>query len=169
MEQGLVKIGKLTRLHGVRGALLLHLDSGPGPDTEKLTSVFVEINGTPTPFFIAELKPVGKNLAITFDSVGSTQEAQRLAGREAWIERKFLRKQKQAADLTGYTLVDARRGEVGVVKEMLDMPGQRLLALEVQGREVLLPFNDDLVQKTDAKKKIIYYSAPEGLIDVFLD
>lgn len=168
MVQGLVKIGKLTRLHGIKGAVLLHLDAGQAPDTGKLRTLFVDINGTPTPFFISEIKSAGKNLVMSFDSVNSTDEAQKLTGKAAFIEKKYLVKTKKQDDLSGYTLIDEQKGEVGVVKEILDMPGQRMLSLEVAGKEVLLPFNEDLVARTDHKNKTIYYTAPEGLIDIFL-
>lgn len=165
---GLVKIGKLTRLHGIKGALLLHLDSGPGPDVERLKTLFLDINGTPTPFFLSEIKAVGKNLAVSFDTVSAAAEAQKLAGKEVWIEAAFLRKEKKRADLSGYLLVDDERGEIGTVIEMIDSPGQRLLSVKAGEKEVLLPFNEDLVRQTDHKKKIVYYSAPAGLIDIFL-
>lgn len=169
MEQGLVKIGKLTRLHGIRGALLLHPDSGPGPDLQRVKTFFVEINGTPTPFFIAGIKHVGKNLAVTFDSVATAEAAQKLAGKAVFMEAKFLNKAQKEAGLAGYRLVDEVRGEIGLVNELVEMPGQRLLSVQAGGKEVLLPFNDDLVTRTDRRNKVIYYSAPEGLIDLFLD
>lgn len=163
-----MKIGKLTRLHGIKGALLLHLDSGPGPDVARMKTLFLEINGTPTPFFLSEIKNVGKNLAVSFDTVNGTTEAQKLAGKEVWIEAGYLRKEKKGADLSGYLLVDDEKGEIGTVIEIIDSPGQRLLSVKAGTREVLLPYNEDFVRQTDHKKKIVYYSAPAGLIDIFL-
>ena len=85
MERGLVKIGKLTRLHGIKGALLLHTDGAAYPDIQKARTFFVEINGVPTPFFVSEIKILGKNLVLAFDTVKTTGEAQKLVGKEAWL------------------------------------------------------------------------------------
>lgn len=169
MVQDLVKIGKLTRLHGIKGGLVLHLDSGPGPDTRKAKAFFIEINGVPTPFFASEIKQSGKNLILSFDSVKDTAEAQKLAGKEVWLEKKNLQKEKKQVDHTGYRLIDSVKGDLGIISEIIEMPGQRMFSLNVNGKEVLLPFNEALISKTDVTSKTIYYSAPDGLIDIYLD
>jgi len=169
MAQGLVKIGKLTRLHGIKGSLILNLDTGRGPDTKKIKAFFIEINGVPTPFFVSGIKSSGKNLIVSFDSVNSPEAAQKLAGKEVWAEEKFLLKEKKQADYTGYRLEDAQKGYLGIIHEIIEMPGQRMFALEVGKKEVLLPFNEELIERTDAKTRTVFYKAPEGLIDIYLD
>jgi len=169
MVPELVKIGKLTRLHGIKGALVLILDSGPGPDTRKAKSFLVNINGVPTPFFVSEIKQSGTNLILSFDSVTDTEAAKKLVGKEVLLDSRFLKKEKKTvADLSGYRLVDAHQGDLGLIREIVELPGQRLFALEINGKEVLLPINDELVERTDAKSKTIFYRAPEGLIDIYL-
>jgi 16S rRNA processing protein RimM len=170
MVPELVKIGKLTRLHGIKGAVVLILDSGPGPDTRKAKSFLVNINGVPTPFFVSEIKMAGNNLILSFDTVTDTEAAKKLLGREVLLDSRFLKKEKkQAADLSGYRLVDAHKGDLGLIKEVVELPGQRLFALEINGKEVLLPVNDELIEKTDAKSRTVFYRAPEGLIDIYLE
>ncbi len=168
MVQDLVKIGKLTRLHGIKGSLILNLDSGPGPDTKKVKTVFLDINGVHTPFFVSEIKASAKNLVLTFDSVSSPEDAQKLAGKEVWLEKKNLVKEKKQADYTGYRLIDANKGDLGIILEIMEMPGQRMFALRVNDKEVLLPFTDEFIEKADAKSKTVFYCAPEGLIDIYL-
>ena len=168
MVQDLVKIGKLTRLHGIKGSLILNPDSGPGPDIKKMKAVFLEINGVQTPFFITEIKILGKNLILGFDSVSNPEAAKKLAGRDVWIEKKFLQKEKKRADYTGYKLTDAVKGEMGIIHQIIEMPGQRMFVLQVNGKEVLLPFNEELIEKADTKAQTVYYRAPEGLIDIYL-
>ena len=159
MERGLVKIGKLTRLHGIKGALLLHTDGAAYPDIQKARTFFVEINGVPTPFFVSEIKILGKNLVLAFDTVKTTGEAQKLVGKEAWLEPRFILKEKKQEDLTGYRVVDAEKGDLGTIKEIIEMPGQRMFALEVGGKEVLLPFNEDLIEKKDVKAKMAMFDS----------
>ena len=168
MVQDLVKIGKLTRLHGIKGAVLMHTDSGPGPDRKRVKVIFLKINGEPTPFFVSEIKKSGKNLIMSFDTIKTTEDATKLTGKEVWLEPKFLLKQKAAIDFTGYRLMDANKGDLGLIQEIIDMPGQRMFALRVNNTEVLLPFNHELIEKTDHKTKTVFYRAPDGLIDIYL-
>jgi len=168
MEQGLVKIGKLTRLHGIKGALLLNTEGDGYPDHRRARTFFIEINGIPTPFFVSEIKILGKNLILAFDTVKTTSEGHKLIGKEVWLEPRFIRKEKKQVDLSGYRVIDAMKGDLGVIREVIEMPGQRMLALEVGGKEVLLPFNEDLIEKKDVKSKTIFYKAPEGLLDIYL-
>lgn len=169
MVQGLVRVGKLTRPHGIKGAVLLSLGAQNRPDTSKTKVFFIEINGVPTPFFASEIKIMGKNLALVFDDCKTIEQAQKLCGSDVWVEQKDLVKEKKQKDFTGYNLVDAVKGELGKIIEIVDMPGQRMFSLEVNKKEVLLPFNEELIEKTDNKTKTIYYRAPEGLIDIYLE
>jgi 16S rRNA processing protein RimM len=168
MLKGLVRIGKLTRPHGIKGAVLLSLGSAGRPDTSKAKVFFVEINGVQTPFFVTEIKMLGKNLALQFDNLKTIEQAQKVCGANVWLEEKNLLKEKKQKDFAGYRLIDAVKGDLGEILEVVEMPGQRMFSLEVKNKEVLLPFNEELIEKTDNKNKTIYYHAPEGLIDIYL-
>ena len=169
MVQGLVKVGKLTRAHGIKGAELLYLDGEGRPDPRKTKVFFLEINGVHTPFFAEEIKLMGKNLVLLFDTVNTMAGAQGLCGKEVWVEQKNLVKEKKLKDLTGYQLVDAHKGNLGTIQQILEMPGQRMFSLQVNNKEVLLPFNEELIEKTDTRKRIIFYKAPDGLLDIYLE
>jgi len=54
MVPDLIKIGKLTRLHGIKGAMILLRDVGPEPDPKKTKAFFIEINGSATRFSMSE-------------------------------------------------------------------------------------------------------------------
>lgn len=168
MVQDLVKIGKLTRPHGIKGAMILFLDNGPGPDLKKSKTFFIEINGVPTPFFTTSIKFSGKNLILSFDSVNNPEEARKILGKEVWLEKKNQLVEEKQVDYTGYRLIDSVKGDLGIIHEVIDMPGQKVFSLVVNEKEVLLPFNHELIDKTDVKAKIVHYSAPEGLIDIYL-
>ncbi|MGZ3866208.1 MAG: ribosome maturation factor RimM, partial [Bacteroidia bacterium] len=120
-------------------------------------------------FFISEIKTAGKNLVLTFDSVSTMEAAQKLLNCTALIEEKNIQKQEAVKDLSGYTLNDKEKGDLGKITEVVELPGQKLFSLLISEKEVLLPFIPDLVLKIDHRSKIIYYNAPEGLIDMYTD
>lgn len=55
---------------------------------------------------------------------------------------------------------------VGRVTELVDVPGGNLLAVDVGGREVLVPFRRPIVQRIDRAARRIEVEAPEGLLDL---
>ena len=163
----LIKIGKLTRLHGIKGSVVLHIAGEHSPDVKKVKQFFIEINQTPTPFFVTEIKASGKNLILTFDSVNTIEAAQRIINCGVWLEEKSIKKQAAVKDLSGYILNDKTKGNLGDINEVIDMPGQRMFSITIKEQEVLLPFTEDLIIKIDHKAKTVFYEAPEGLIDMY--
>lgn len=168
MVPDLVKIGKLTRLHGIKGAMILHVGTGEPPLFKKAGAFFVGINGVPTPFFPQFVKQSGKHLILHFDSVNDMESANKLLNLEVFVEKKALMKQKKETDVKGYELIDKQKGKLGIVNEIIEMPGQKMLSVLVGSNEVLLPYAAELIEKIDAKTKTIYYNAPDNLIDIYL-
>lgn len=166
--KGFIKVGKLTRLHGIKGAVVLHIPGDHILDTRKTKSFMIEINGVLTPFFVKEIKLSGKNFILSFDSISTIEAAQRLLNAPVWLDEKSLKKQIAAKDLSGYVLNDKEKGNLGQITEVIEMPGQKLFAITINDNEVLLPFTEELVIKIDHKTRTVFYVSPEGLIDMYL-
>jgi len=47
----------------------------------------------------------------------------------------------------------------------VQLPGQDLLAVDHNGREILIPFVLEIVPEIDVENKIITITPPEGLLD----
>jgi 16S rRNA processing protein RimM len=163
----LIKIGRLSKPHGIKGSVVLQLQGTEVPDIKKTKSFFIEINQIPTPFFVTEIKFSGKSMVLTFDSVTSMEAAQKLMNSAVWIDEKNLQKQAPVQNLTGYMLNDKEKGNLGPIIEVVDMPGQKMFSVSIKEQEILLPFTEDLIVKIDHKAKTVFYEAPEGLIDIY--
>ena len=46
---------------------------------------------------------------------------------------------------------------------------QDLVSLQYNGKEVILPIVPEFIEKIDEAAKLIYYKAPEGLIEIYLE
>jgi len=164
----LIKIGKLSKLHGIKGSVVLQMLAPYQLEVKKIRNFFIEINQTPTPFFVTEIKLSGKNLILNFDSIKTLEAAQKIIGYDVLVAEENIIKQKAVKDLTGYKLIDKNRGDLGLILEVVDIPGQRMFSLSVGGKEVLLPFVEDFVVKIEHKTKTVQYHAPDGLIDIYI-
>ena len=68
-------------------------------------------------------------------------------------------------EVPGATVV--AEGEVlGVVSRMLEGAGGKLLAIDVNGREVLVPFREPIVTKIDRNARRIEIDPPPGLLEL---
>jgi len=163
----LIKLGKLTRVHGLKGALIVNGDNLGAVEIKKTGFLFIEMNNVPTPFFITDVKYIGKNLVLCFDGVKTIEEAKNLIGKELWGDAKNISVKKNDTNkLEGYDLMDENKGNVGKVNELIVLPKQQFLSVNVNDNEVLLPYTDAFVKKIDHKTKTVYYCAPEGLFDI---
>ena len=163
----LIKIGKLTRVHGLKGALVVSGDNLQRIEIKKNGFLFIEINHIPTPFFVSESKFIGKNLVLGFDGIKTIEEAKQLIGKELWADEKnIVVKKTNDTNLQGYDLIDEIKGNVGKVNELITLPKQQFLSVQINNEETLLPYTDAFVKNIDHKTKTVYYCAPDGLFDI---
>jgi 16S rRNA processing protein RimM len=163
----LIKIGKLTRVHGLKGALVVSGDNLQGIEIKKSGFLFIEINNIPTPFFVSDSRYIGKNLVLGFDGIKTIEEAKLLIGKELWADEKNISiKKTTTTSLEGYDLIDDIKGNVGKINELIVLPKQQFLSVQINNEEALLPYTDAFVRKIDHKTKTVYYCAPDGLFDI---
>ena len=67
----------------------------------------------------------------------------------------------------GWTVLDAKAGEVGAISDIIENPGQDLLEVEKpDGSTVLVPVVDEIVLDVDADARIVRVGLPAGLLDL---
>ena len=163
----LIKIGKLMRVHGLKGALVLSGDKLENIEIKKNGFLFVEINNSSTPFFVTEVKMAGKNMVLTFDGIQTIDKAKTLIGKEVYGDDKNISvKESNHVNLQGYDLIDELKGNLGKINELISMPKQQFLSVQINNEEVLVPYTNAFVKKVDHKIKTVYYCAPDGLFDI---
>jgi 16S rRNA processing protein RimM len=173
-QDELFQLGKIVRTFGTKGEVIFQIDNEILSRIKKLESVYLKINENLIPFFIELLQPKAKGQALVkFMDVDGTDEASLLAGCDVFIPIAQMPKHKGtqifSVEIEGYTVIDAIRGETGTVRIVLEMPKQALLAIDFNGKEILVPIVDEIVKKIDRKTRTIHIEAPEGLIELYLE
>lgn len=172
MSRELTLFGKIIRTHGNSGALVIKQDSFSKAKLKNPEPVFVDIQPTPVPFFIEKLLTQNNDLlTIKFEFINTPEQAARYCGLSVLIERKksAASKEFQPDSIIGYSVTDEEHGDIGTISGLLEMPQQILLQIDNNGREILIPVNDDFIKKIDQKNKKIEISAPAGLINLYLE
>jgi len=173
-QDELFQLGKIVRTFGTKGEVIFQIDAEIFARIKKLESVYLKINENLVPFFIELIQPKAKGqVMVKFMDVDNSEEASLLNGCDVFIPIGMLPKQKgtqlYSIEIEGYTVIDASHGECGTVRTVLEMPQQSLLAIDFNGKEILVPIVDEIVKKIDRKTKTIHIEAPEGLIELYLE
>lgn len=166
-------LGKIVRKYSFKGEVLIKLDTDEPELYTEMESVFVDYNNNLIPFFI-EKSGLHKStlLRVQFEDVNSEEKADEIIGLEVYLPLDFLPEldddQFYYHEIIGFTAEDITFGKIGIVKSVNDSAAQALFEIERDGKQILIPVNDDFIKKVDKKNKILLLNTPEGLIDLYL-
>jgi 16S rRNA processing protein RimM len=166
-------LGSIAKLHGYKGEVSLFMDVTNPQEYADLDFLLLDVNGTLTPFFIEQKKFKNKGMvALKFQGIDNEDEAKKLVKKKAYLPISKLKELDEDRfydhEVVGYQVEDAFKGNIGVIQQVIDLPSNPLLQVDYNGKEILIPIFDGLVQKVNRKKKILSITAPEGLIDLYL-
>ena len=166
-------LGIITKIHGNNGDVTAYLDVDNPLEYEYLDVVFLNINNSPVPFFISNIRILNNKAVITFEDIDDTEKASKLIKKEMYLPLSTLPEltgnKFYYHEVEGFKVIDEKFGELGVLKEILDYPNQAVMQIFYNDKEVLVPVNDDIILNVDRKNKIITIKAPDGLIDIYLE
>lgn len=168
-----IKIGKVIKSHNLQGEVVIASDNDL---LEQYADepVFVQLDGGPVPFFIADEGLAVRNsnsYIVKFDFVDDQKQAEHLVGCDVMLEKSVL----DESDISGegepgwadFAIFDERTGETGRVTDIADYSGNVVLSVEISGKEILLPFSDAYVRQVDPEHKKITAWIPQDIVDLY--
>jgi 16S rRNA processing protein RimM len=165
-------IGKLVSVHGLDGELLLKHELGKKTSLKGLQAIFIEEKKNSfIPWFIESSKIKSENeVYLKLEGVNNREAAQKLTQKQVWVtetdQKKFTAKSAPAS-LLGYSIINDQK-PLGQILEVIEQPHQLLCRLTINKKEVLIPLHEQTIASINHKKREIYVSLPEGLLDVYL-
>lgn len=164
-------IGKLVATHGVKGELLLQHKLGKRTALKGLEVIFIEVmKEEMLPYFIKSTKIKDNDaLYLKLDTVDTREAAQKLAQKEVWLPAEDFHKFASASTpftLLGFHLINEGE-DIGEVLEVIEHPHQLLLRINLNNKEALIPVHSETLQKIDKKKKQVFLTLPDGLLDLY--
>ncbi|WP_420616099.1 ribosome maturation factor RimM [Candidatus Palauibacter sp.] len=191
MSDAPVIVARIARPHGIRGGLLLEAetdhaealfragrrfdlieagaDTWPAADARADTGAPADGAPRPRALTLETARPHGRRWLVEVREVADRTAAEKLRGARLGVPREELPDLSDGGyllhDLIGMSVCEADM-TIGVIREVYDQPGAPLLALEVGGRERLIPFEADLVVELDFEAGEIHMKLPAGLLDI---
>ena len=165
--------GKITKTHGLKGEITVKLDVANPEDFKDLRYLLIEDRGNLIPYFIENQKINGDKMIVRLQDVKKVEQAVAFMGKAVFLPNEFMPELEDDdfyyKEIVGFKMIDALKGEIGEVSDVLEYPTQAVIQVMKDGKEILIPIHDDIIQKVDKKAKILTVKAPEGLIDMYLN
>ena len=165
--------GKITKTHGLKGEITIKLDVANPGDFSALKYVLVEEKGNLIPYFIENQKINGDKMFVQLQDVKKVEQAAAFLGKAVFLPNELMPELDEDEfyykEIVGFKLVDVAKGEIGKISDVLEYPTQAVIQVMKEGKEILIPIHDDIIEKVDKKAKTLTVNTPEGLIDMYLN
>lgn len=171
---GYYELGYVLRTHGVKGDVIILLDTDAPDRYRKLKSVFLEQHGSLEEFEVSTvvIQPDEKSARLHLKGIEDMTPAEALLKRRVFIPLTFLPplrgKEFYFHEIIGYTVVDKTAGELGPLLTVYDLLQHPVGEVERESKKIMFPLIDEFIETINRKEKKIYISLPDGLIDVYL-
>jgi 16S rRNA processing protein RimM len=172
-EKHYIKVGKLNRAFGLKGHLRFFIEPEMESRLKKISVFFIQNKNGQLPYFVDEFdQGESGHGMVHFEDVKDKTMADGLVGRILFVEETTLKKLKPAtrlSDYIGFMIHDEHTGNLGLLDDIIQLPQHEIGQFIFEGKEILFPFNKEVVKKIDKRKKILFVDLPEGIIDVYLN
>lgn len=169
----LVIVGQVGRAHGIRGQVAV-IPRTDDPDVRFVVgAVLATESPARGPLTVTEARNHSGRLLLSFEGIEDRTAAEGLRGTMLLVPRGTRPALQDPddfydSDLIGLRAVDPAGAVLGVVSDVIHSPAADLLALDVDGREVLVPFVRQIVPGVDIAAGTLTVDAPDGLFELGL-
>ena len=162
-------IGRVVKSHGVKGEVAVEVTT----DEPEVRFAVGEVltgrqAGKERELTIKTVRAHQQRLLVSFEEVPDRTQADSLRGMKffaAPLEREEESDEYYDHELIGLNVLhdDA---QAGTVAGIMDTPNRKILEIDYQGKEVLVPFVMEFVPEIDLDEGYLVITPPEGLLDV---
>jgi 16S rRNA processing protein RimM len=169
-------LGKITKLHGLKGEVRAFFDSNSSFSSFlNLKEVFIPEGGQLLRSFALEnVRHVGfSHFILKFKRLDTVDSVEKLVGKSLFLPLDLLpplgEEEFYYHEVIGFEIEDRVLGKIGVIKDIISMPAQDLICVEYEQKEILIPIIHQFVPRVDRGKRVLYTDLPQGLVDVYLE
>ncbi|MBT2513065.1 ribosome maturation factor RimM [Arthrobacter sp. ISL-30] len=168
-----LQVARVGKPHGIRGEVTVQVLTDAPEDRFVPGTAFVVEPAKAGPLTIKSARWNKDILLLGFEEVADRNRAEELRGARLFVETEELEDNDEEGwyehELVG---LEARVGTqvVGRVKALNTMPAQDLLVIEDQdGKEILIPFVEEIVPEVNTEEGYIVLTPPTGLFELNTD
>ncbi len=166
-----INIGRIVASFGLKGEVILKHALGKKTILKDIEAIFIEENkGSYLPYFVVASKARNQEETyVQLETINTKESANRLATKNVWLLDADFRKlagKTAPISLLGFEVITEDE-KLGPIEEVIEQPHQVLLRISLNGKEALIPLHAETLDKIDHKKKAVYVTLPDGLLDIY--
>jgi len=162
-------VARIGRAHGVLGEATIEVRTDQPEDRFYIGSVLATEPTTFGPLTITSVRDHNGTLLLGFKGVNNRNQVEELRDvlllAEVDIEADSTDDDFHVQQLLQCQVSTQDGLDIGLVTDVINLPGQDVLAVDYNGREVLIPFVKAIVPIVDVKNRKITVVPPAGLLD----
>jgi len=163
-------LGSVVKIKGISGEVVIRTKITTSSINSGQKFLMVKIDGLLVPFFIDSWHSTSNNeFVVKFRDIVTRDKAGFFRDKEIWLPRNELKGSFLNAaekELSGYKVIDASEGFIGITQGILDIPGNDLLKVDFRNHELLIPLQEGIILKINPDKKEIRVRLPEGFLQI---
>lgn len=164
------KIGYIMKPHGLKGAVTIGLDPEAPEDLAALDTIFVEVGERLLPYFIEDISVRGRKAFLKLEEVDTPEAAQAISKSPIYLPKTSRPDATEDTfyddEVIGFDVEDVHFGPLGKIAEIVSAGPNKLLSVDRDGGEVLIPLNSPFISAIDKQRKHLTVSLPEGYLDI---
>ncbi|MDQ0663948.1 16S rRNA processing protein RimM [Arthrobacter ulcerisalmonis] len=169
-----LQVARIGKPHGIRGEVTVQVLTDAPEDRFVPGTEFVVEPASAGPLTVSSARWNKDILLLGFDEIETRNDAETLRGAKLFIETEELDGDDDDEGWYEHELVglEARIGEqvVGKVTGLNTMPVQDLLMVTTpEGKEILVPFVEQIVPEVNIAEGFILLTPPDGLFELNSD
>lgn len=166
-------VGYIQKTHGVHGGFMVEAFQSMPEIISIPKWAFVELDGGLVPYRMKHEECFlrdDRHMVIFLDGIDSPELGVELLQAQIFFPESFFKGVRKSDDLPiigkGFRVVLEGHDESGEFIEMLEIPGNPLMSIDINGREILIPANSEFIQKIDTDSQTLYLRVSEELLDL---
>lgn len=168
--QELVPLGKVLKVHGIRGKVKV---APFGETLEQLergrTVYFRDPEQRWRPLVIEKVQRQPKSLIISFRGVWNRDQAEVLRGKKIYLPVSQLPELEEGEyyyyQLIGLQVIDVHGEVLGKLTEIISTGSNDVYVVKKRDTEVLIPALESVIKEVNLHEKKMVVDIPEGLMD----
>lgn len=166
----LLLVGRVARPHGIRGQVIVNLETDFPDDRFKVGQVLLVGDASrPAERRIESVRFHQGRPIVALEGIGSMNDAEALAGADIWVRASEIAPLPGGTfyrhDLVGCEVRDVQQALIGRVTSVDGPIDRSCLVVEGERGEILIPLVDEICVTVDPSAGIIVVNPPEGLLD----
>ncbi len=167
----MIAVARINKLFGVDGEVIINL-YGTFPESFTLdTPLFAKVDSLNVPLYCDKFERRGRsNAQVAFADIDTERRIMEFMGTELYCTESDEQSEYEDSDeffmedLIGFKAT--ANGISCTITDFYDTKDNPLFALELEGREVLVPAAEEFIVAIDFEGEHIEFSLPEGLLEL---